>query len=159
MPFIRNFEDQNKEFEETVVEIKRVSKKTKGGNQISFTALMVVGDGKGKVGVGLGKSKNVPSAIKKGISRAKKTMITINLKGRTIPYPIDYQRRSAHILLKPSQEGSGLIAGGAVRVIASAAGVKDLVAKIIGTRNKAVNVWAAWEALKNLPQPKKVVKK
>ncbi|MBU2592065.1 MAG: 30S ribosomal protein S5 [Patescibacteria group bacterium] len=151
MAFKGNFEKRSKEFEETVVEIKRVSKKTKGGNQISFTALMVVGDGKGKVGVGLGKSKNVPSAIKKGIDKAKKKMIMVKLKGRTIPRPIDYRKKSAHILLKPAREGSGLIAGGAIRVIASAAGIKDLVAKIIGTRNKAMNVWITWEALKDSP--------
>jgi len=143
-------QERVKEFQETVIEIKRVSKKTKGGNQIGFTALMVVGDGKGKVGVGLGKAKDVPSAIRKAINRAKKKMITVPLVGTTIPHPIDYKNKSAHILLKPGRVGSGLIAGGPVRAIASAAGIKDLVAKIIGTSNKTMNVWATWQALQKI---------
>lgn len=138
------------EFQETVVKIKRVSKKTKGGNQIGFTALVVVGDQKGKVGVALGKAKDVVSAIKKGVRLAKKRMTAIPLTGRTIPQAVNYQKKAAHILIKPARKGTGLIAGGPVRVIASAAGIKDLVAKIIGTRNQTVNVWAAWEALTGL---------
>ena len=141
-----------REFQETVVEIKRVSKKTKGGNQISFTALMVVGDRKGKVGVALGKAKDVVSAIKKGVRLAKKKMIKIPVADTTIPHGVMYKNKAAQILLKPARKGSGLIAGGPVRIIASAAGIKDLVAKIIGSRNKAVNVWATWEALKELSE-------
>ncbi len=136
--------------EETVIEIKRVSKKTKGGNQISFTALVVVGDGEGQVGVALGKAKDVASAIRKGARLAKKNLIKVPLKGTTIPHPIEHRFKAAHILLKPARPGSGLIAGGPVRVVASAAGIKDLVAKILGSRNKAVNTWAAYEALKLL---------
>jgi len=138
--------------EEIVVEIKRVSKKTKGGNQISFTALVVVGE-EGQVGVALGKAKDVASAIKKGVRLAKKRMIKVPLKGTTIPHPVEYRFKAAHILLKPARPGSGLIAGGPVRVVASAAGIKDLVAKILGSRNKAVNTWATYEALKLLKLP------
>ena len=148
-----------KEFQETVIEIKRVTKKTTGGNQISFTALMVVGDGKGRVGVALGKAKNVPSAIRKAINRAKNKMITVTLRGTTIPYPIDYKHKSAHILFKPARAGSGLIVGGAVRAIVSAAGIKDLVAKIIGTRNKAMNAWATCEALESIESKGQKIKK
>lgn len=142
--------NQEREFAETVVEIKRVSKKTKGGNQISFTALVVVGDGKNKVGVALGKAKDVASAIRKGMALAKKKMINLSLIEGTIPYPIKYKKGAAEILLRPGRKGSGLIAGGAVRAVVFAAGIKDLVAKIIGSRNKAVNVWAAWEALRQV---------
>jgi len=142
------------DYQETVVEIKRVSKKTKGGNQISFTALVVVGDGQGKVGVALGKAKDVASAIRKGMRLAKKMMIEIPLKGTTIPHPVEYKLKAARVLLKPAREGSGLIAGGPVRIIASAAGIKDLVAKILGSRNKAANTWATYEALKLLKLPK-----
>lgn len=144
-----------KEFKEIVVQIKRVSKKTKGGNQISFTALMVIGDGKGRVGVSLGKAKDVASAIRKGIRQAKKGMVKIPLKGTTIPRQIKYKKKSAVILLKPAREGTGLVAGGAIRAIASVSGIKDLVAKIIGSRNKAINVQATWEALQKLEAERK----
>ena len=150
-------EDSTKEFKETVIEIKRVSKKTKGGNQIGFTALVVTGDLKGKVGVGLGKAKNVPLAIKKGFDQAKKKMVKISLQGTTIPYPIEYKNKSAHILLKPARKGSGLIAGGPIRAIAAASGIKDLVAKIIGTRNKALNTWTTLQALKKIENKKEKV--
>jgi len=140
------------EFQETVVEIKRVSKKTKGGNQIGFTALIVVGDQKGKVGVALGKAKDVSSAIRKGVRLAKKRIIKVPLKEGTIPHAVNYQKKAAHIILKPARKGTGLIAGGPVRAVASAAGIKDLVAKIIGSRNKTVNVWASWEALRELEE-------
>jgi len=158
----RRFNDRReriKEFQETVIEIKRVSKKTKGGNQIGFTALVVVGDGKGRVGVGLGKAKNVPLAIRKAINRAKNRMITVALDGTTIPYPINYKHKSAHILFKPTREGAGLIAGGAVRAIASAVGIKDLVAKIIGTRNKTTNAWATCKALGSIEKKDRKIKK
>lgn len=144
------------EYQEVVVEIKRVSKKTKGGNQISFTALVVVGDGQGRVGVALGKARDVSSAIRKGARLAKKAMIKVPLKGTTIPHPVEHKLKAARVLLKPAREGSGLIAGGPVRIIASAAGIKDLVAKILGSQNKAVNTWATYEALKLLKPPKSV---
>lgn len=135
---------------QSVVEIKRTSKKTKGGNQIGFTALMVVGDQNGKVGIGLGKAKDVRTAIQKGVRLAKKKMVRVPIEGTTIPCPIQHKKKAAEILLKPAPEGSGMIAGGAIREVATAAGIKDMVGKILGTRNKSVNVWATWEALQKI---------
>ncbi len=138
------------EFDEKVVQVNRVSKKTKGGNQISFTALTVVGDKKGRVGIGLGKSKDVATAIGKGMNYAKKHMITVPLKGKTIPHDVRVKFGAAQVLLKPAPAGSGLIAGGPVRAVVQVAGIKDLSSKILGTRNKASNVHATFEALKKL---------
>ncbi|MFH1561594.1 MAG: 30S ribosomal protein S5 [Patescibacteria group bacterium] len=142
--------DEDNQYKETVVQIKRVSKKTKGGNSISFTALVVVGDGQGMVGVALGKAKDVSSAIGKGMRLAKKRFGKVALVGQTIAHPIEYKKKGARILLKPAREGSGLVAGGPVRVVADAAGIKDLVAKMLGSRNRNANVWATWEALTGL---------
>lgn len=139
-----------KEFEETVVEIKRVSKKTKGGNTMRFSALVVVGDKKGKVGIGLTKAPDVRSAIRKSIESAKRKMIKIPLSGTTIPYSVNEKFSAAKILLKPAPTGSGIIAGGAMRVVLEAAGVRDAVGKIMGTRNKVSNVYATLEALKTI---------
>lgn len=138
------------EFEEKVVQVNRVSKKTKGGNRIAFSVLVVVGDKKGKVGLGLGKALDVASAIKKGITRAKKHLISVSMKGTTIPYQIRFKRGAAEILLKPAPSGTGVIAGGAVRSVVEAAGIKDIVGKILGSQNKASNVYATIEALKKL---------
>ncbi len=143
-----------REFEEKVVQVNRVSKKTKGGNRISFSVLAVVGDRKGKVGVGLGKAPDVVSAIKKGMKRARREMIEVNMKGTTIPHEIRIKRGAAKILLKPAPPGSGLIAGGAVRVVVEAVGIKDIVSKILGSNNKTSNVYATIEALKKLKKPK-----
>lgn len=143
-------DNQEEELEEKVVQINRVSKKTKGGNQISFSALTVVGDQKGRVGVGLGKSKDVASAIGKGMNYAKKHMIKVPLKERTIPHDIEVKYGAAKVLLKPAPPGSGLIAGGPVRAVVQAAGIKDLSSKILGTRNKASNVYATFKALEQL---------
>ncbi|HUV72547.1 MAG TPA: 30S ribosomal protein S5 [Clostridia bacterium] len=139
-----------KEFEEKVVQVNRVSKKTKGGNKIGFSVLVVVGDKKGRVGVGLGKAGNVSSAIAKGIDYAKKHLITVPLKNSTIPHDIRLKRGAAQVLLKPAPKGSGVIAGGAVRAVVEAAGIKDISSKVLGTRNKASNVYATLEALKQL---------
>jgi len=143
---------EEKEFEEKVVQINRVAKKTKGGNRISFSVLTVVGDRKGRVGVGLGKGADVATAIHKGMRRAKKFMIEAPRKGDTIPYPVHVKLGAAKILIKPAPPGTGIIAGGAVRVVIEAAGIKDIVAKILGTRNKASNVYATMEALKRLKE-------
>lgn len=141
---------EEREYEEKVVQINRVSKKTKGGNRISFSALVVVGDKKGKVGVGLGKGIDVIGAIRKGIKRAQKHLISVPMKRTTIPYAIKVKKGAAKILLKPAPPGTGIRAGGAVRVVVEAVGVKDIVAKILGTRNKASNVYATMEALSRL---------
>jgi small subunit ribosomal protein S5 len=145
-----NQEEEKDQLRQTVINIRRTSKKTKGGNRIGFTALMVVGDGKGKLGLGLGKAKDVRTAINKGIRLAKKRMIKIHLQGTTIPYPIEHRKKSTKVLLKPAREGTGLIAGGPVRDLSNAAGIENLVAKIFGSRNKANCAYATWEALKKL---------
>lgn len=139
-----------KEFTETVVEIKRVSKKTKGGNTMRFSALVVVGDKKGKVGVGLTKAPDVSSAIRKSIEFAKRRMIKVPLKGKTVPYSVEEKFSAAKILLKPAPAGSGIIAGGPMRVVLEAAGIRDAVGKILGTRNKASNVYATLKALQSI---------
>ncbi|TSC54197.1 MAG: small subunit ribosomal protein S5 [Microgenomates group bacterium LiPW_31] len=138
------------EFEEKVVQVNRVSKKTKGGNKIAFSVLMVVGDKKGKVGIGLGKAPDVSSAIRKGLNRAKKNLIEVPMRGTTIPYQIRLKHGAAEVLLKPAPPGTGVIAGGAVRDVVEAAGIKDIVSKILGSDNKASNVYATMEALKKL---------
>jgi small subunit ribosomal protein S5 len=139
-----------KEFEEKVVQIKRVSKKTKGGNTVRFSALVVVGDRKGKVGIGLAKAPDVSSAIRKSIESAKKKMLIVPLKGTTIPYSVEQKFSAARILLKPAPPGSGIIAGGPVRVVLEAAGIRDAVAKILGTKNKVSNVYATLHALETI---------
>lgn len=141
-----------KEFEEKVIQISRVSKKTKGGNKIGFSVLMVVGDKKGRVGVGLGKATDVVSAIRKGIKKAKKKMITVPLDGTTIPFPILVKKGAGYILLKPAPKGSGVIAGGPVRAVVEAAGIRDISSKILGTDNQASNVYATFEALSQIHQ-------
>jgi small subunit ribosomal protein S5 len=138
------------EFEEKVVKISRVSKKTKGGNKIGFSALTVVGDRKGKVGVGLGKAPDVSGAIRKGILLARKHLITVPLVNDTIPFRVDIKVGAARIMLKPAPVGSGVIAGGAVRSVVSAAGIKNISSKVLGTKNQANNVLATLEALKSL---------
>lgn len=138
------------EFEEKVVQVRRVSKKTKGGNRIRFSVLVVVGDKKGRVGVALGKAPDVRSAIQKGIDYAKKQMIKVPLKKGTIPHEIRVERGAAKILLKPAPAGTGIIAGGAVRSVVEVAGIENIVSKILGTRNKLSNVYATMEALKKL---------
>lgn len=139
-----------KEFVEKVVQVNRVSKKTKGGNKMSFSALVVVGDKKGRVGVGLGKAGNVAIAIRKGAAFAKKHLITVPIVRGTIPYDVFIKRGAAKILLKPSAEGASIIAGGAVRSVVEAAGIRNISSKVLGTKNKASNVYATLEALNSL---------
>ena len=145
------YQDQSqKEFSETVVEINRISKKTKGGNQIRFSALVVVGDKKGKVGVGLAKAPDVRSAIRKSITAAQKRMIEVPLVGTTVPYSVHEKFSAAKVLLKPAPAGSGIIAGGPMRVVLEAAGIRDAVGKILGTKNKISNVYATLKALQSI---------
>jgi small subunit ribosomal protein S5 len=140
--------EEIKEFEETVVQINRISKKTKGGNQIRFSALVVVGDKKGKVGVGLAKAGDVRSAIQKAIAKAKRNLVKITLAGTTVPYSVKEKFSAAKILIKPAPPGSGIIAGGAMRTVLEAVGVKNAVGKIMGTKNKVSNVYATLKALR-----------
>jgi len=140
----------NDDFSEKVIQVNRVSKKTTGGNKIGFSVLMVVGDKKGHVGVGLGKASDVASAVRKGTSYARKHMITVPLIKTTIPHELRLKMGAARIMLKPAPPGTGIRAGGAVRAVVEAAGIKDIVSKILGTDNKASNVYTTFEALKEL---------
>lgn len=146
----QNFQREPKEFEENVVEIKRISKKTKGGNSIRFSALVVVGDKKGRVGVGLSKAADVRSAIGKAIEFAKRRLVTVPMVGDTLPFSITQKFSAAEIILKPAPPGSGIIAGGPMRVVLEAAGVRNAVGKILGTSNKANNVYATQAALDSI---------
>jgi small subunit ribosomal protein S5 len=139
-----------KEFDERVIQVRRVSKKTKGGNRIGFSVLVVVGDKKGKVGAALGKAPDVRSAIQKAIRYGEKHMIRIPLINGTIPHEVRKKYGAAKILLKPAPPGTGIIAGGAVRSVVEVAGVENVVSKILGTRNDLTNVYATIEALKKL---------
>ena len=136
------------EFEEKVVQVNRVSKKTKGGNKIGFSVLVVVGDHKGRVGVGLGGAPDVSSAVRKAVTYAKKHLYTVPMKGKTIPHQVYVKRGAAMVLLKPAPPGTGVIAGGAVRAVIDAVGIRDIVSKILGSKNQASNVYATMEALK-----------
>ena len=138
------------EFDEQVVQINRVSKKTKGGNKVGFSALTVVGDNKGRVGVALGKAPDVSSAIRKGINQAKKHMVNVPLVDGTIPFRIDIKLGAARVMLKPAPPGSGIIAGGAVRSVVAAAGIKNISSKMLGTENKISNIYATLEALRRV---------
>lgn len=144
--------ERNSEFTEKVVQVNRVAKKTSGGNRISFSVLVVVGNRHGQVGVGLGKALEVPMAIEKAFKFARKHLINVPLKEGTIKRETTIKLGAAKILLRPCPKGSGLSAGGPVRVVAELAGITDLSAKIMGTRNKASNVYATLEAFRRLSE-------
>lgn len=141
------YRQEDKEFQEKVVKIRRVSKKTTGGNYVTFSALVVVGNRKGKVGIGLGRSLEVPPAIQKAISYAKKHMITVPMRNKTIPHEVRVSFKAALVLLKPAPEGTGLKVGSVARVILDLAGVENASGKIIGSRNQIVNTYAIMKAL------------
>jgi len=138
------------EFEEKIVQVNRVSKKTTGGNKIGFSVLVVVGDKKGRVGVGLGKAPSVQDAIRKGSGYARKHLINVPIVNTTIPHEVYIKRGAAKVLLKPASRGTGVIAGGAVRAVVEAAGIHDILSKVLGTSNQASNVYATMKALQEL---------
>ena len=152
------FEREPSEFIEKVVCTNRVSKTVKGGRVMKFSALMVVGDGKGKVGFGLGKAAEVPEAIRKGIEDAKKNMITVSLSGTTIPHEVIGEFGAGRVLMKPAAPGTGVIAGGPVRAVMEAIGIKDIRTKCLRSNNPQNVVSATFEGLKSLKTPEEVAR-
>lgn len=140
-------EDKGEKLEERVLLIRRVTKKTTGGNHVTFSALVAVGDGKGRVGIGLGRGQEVPPAIQKGITQARKSMITVPIYKNSLPHEVKLKYKASLLLLKPAPEGTGLKVGSVVRAILDLAGIYNASGKIIGSRNQIVNTYAVMKAL------------
>jgi len=148
--------DRDSEFIETVVHINRVAKVVKGGKNFSFSAVVVAGDGTGRVGFGTGKAREVPAAIQKAMEQAKREMIRVPMVGGTLPHKIWGRWGATRVLLRPAQPGAGVIAGGGVRAVMESAGVQDVLTKIMGSRNPFNVVRAVFDALNNLMTTEKV---
>ncbi|OZG70894.1 30S ribosomal protein S5 [Hahella sp. CCB-MM4] len=154
-----NNEQKGAELQEKLVQVNRVAKVVKGGRIFGFTALTVVGDGNGRVGFGRGKAREVPVAIQKAMDAARKNMINVTLNGNTLQYPIKARHGSAKVFMQPASEGTGIIAGGAMRAVLEVAGVQNVLAKCYGSTNPVNVVRATFEGLKAMQAPEEIAAK
>ncbi len=155
----RDRDDQGDGLEERVVKIRRVTKVVKGGRRRGFSVMVVVGDGQGQVGIGLGKADAVPDAVRKGVAIAKKNLITVSLKNTTIPHEVLANHCASSVLLKPAPSGTGVIAGGAVRAVVELAGIRDILTKSLGSGNPINVVRATISGLEQLKDPEEELAK